>query len=198
MISCKWLYTFKIRLLAVRGLRCCVRVFSNCGEQRLLSSDNARVSHCGGFSFAQPGRYSMDFSSWGAWAQLSCSTWDLPRPEIKPIAPALAGRFSTTGSPAKSCCCCCCSVASVVSNSSRPHGLQPTRLLRPWDFPGKSTRVGCHCLLRANKYIWLHRVSSTSSRIRPAFHQTLTSPFISYVTWIIQSLWIPVSSAAKW
>ena len=26
--------------------------------------------------------------------------------------------------------------------------LQPTRLLRPWDFPGKSTGVGCHCLLR--------------------------------------------------
>ena len=32
---------------------------------------------------------------------------------------------------------------SVVSDSFRPHGLQPTRLLRPWDFPGKSTRVGC-------------------------------------------------------
>ena len=29
-----------------------------------------------------------------------------------------------------------------------PHGLQPTRLLRPWDLPGKSTGVGCHCLLR--------------------------------------------------
>ena len=37
---------------------------------------------------------------------------------------------------------------SVVSNPQWPHGLQPTRLLRPWDFPGKSTRVGCHCLLR--------------------------------------------------
>ena len=36
----------------------------------------------------------------------------------------------------------------VMSNSSWPHGLQPTRLLRPWDFPGKSTGVGCHCLLR--------------------------------------------------
>ena len=35
----------------------------------------------------------------------------------------------------------------VVSDSSRPHGLQPTRLLHPWDFPGKSTGVGCHCLL---------------------------------------------------
>ena len=36
---------------------------------------------------------------------------------------------------------------SVVSDSSQSPGLQPTRLLRPWDFPGKSTRVGCHCLL---------------------------------------------------
>ena len=27
---------------------------------------------------------------------------------------------------------------SVVSNSLWPHGLQPTKLLRPWDFPGKS------------------------------------------------------------
>ena len=26
---------------------------------------------------------------------------------------------------------------SVMSDSSRPHGLQPTRLLHPWDFPGK-------------------------------------------------------------
>ena len=37
---------------------------------------------------------------------------------------------------------------SVVSDYSRPHGLQPTRHPRPWDFPGKSSRVGCHCLLR--------------------------------------------------
>ena len=32
-----------------------------------------------------------------------------------------------------------------------PHGLQPTRLFCPWDFPGESPRVGCHCLLH-NKY----------------------------------------------
>ena len=37
---------------------------------------------------------------------------------------------------------------SVVSDSSRLHGLQPTGLLHPWDFPGKTTGVGCHCLLR--------------------------------------------------
>ena len=40
---------------------------------------------------------------------------------------------------------------SVVSDSSQPQGLQPTRLLRPWDFPGKSTGVGCHFLLQCMK-----------------------------------------------
>ena len=34
-----------------------------------------------------------------------------------------------------------------MSNSVRPHGLQPTRLLRPWDSPGKNTGTGCHFLL---------------------------------------------------
>ena len=37
---------------------------------------------------------------------------------------------------------------SVVSDSLWPRGLQPTRLLHPWDFPGKSTGVGCHFLLQ--------------------------------------------------
>ena len=41
---------------------------------------------------------------------------------------------------------------SVVSDPQRPHGLQSTRLLRPWGFPGKSTGVGCHRLL-CNGYI---------------------------------------------
>ena len=40
------------------------------------------------------------------------------------------------------------SVASVVSNSLWPHGMRPTRLLYPWDFPGKNTGVGCHFLLQ--------------------------------------------------
>ena len=37
---------------------------------------------------------------------------------------------------------------SIVSDSQRPHGLQPTRLLCLWDSPGDSTGVGCRCLLR--------------------------------------------------
>ena len=39
----------------------------------------------------------------------------------------------------------------VVSDSSQPHGRQPSRLLRPWDSPGKNTGVGCHFLLQCMK-----------------------------------------------
>ena len=49
----------------------------------------------------------------------------------------------------------CCSFAhvcmlscSVMSDSLQPYGLQPTRLLCPWNSPGKNTGVGCHCLLQ--------------------------------------------------
>jgi len=34
------------------------------------------------------------------------------------------------------------------SDSLRPHGLWPTRLLGPWDFPGMNTGVGCRFLLQ--------------------------------------------------
>ena len=36
----------------------------------------------------------------------------------------------------------------MVSDSLRPHGLQPARLLWQWDSPGKNTGVGCHDLLQ--------------------------------------------------
>ena len=36
----------------------------------------------------------------------------------------------------------------VTSDSVRPRGLQPARLLCPWDSPGKSTVVGCRALLQ--------------------------------------------------
>ena len=38
-----------------------------------------------------------------------------------------------------------------MSDSVQPHRRQPTRLLCPWDSPGKNTGVGCHCLLQCMK-----------------------------------------------
>ena len=50
-------------------------------------------------------------SSCGSRAQLLRGMWDLPRPGLEPVSPALAGRLSTTAPPGKPCpcfCCCCC------------------------------------------------------------------------------------------
>ena len=57
----------------------------------------------------------------------------------------------------------------------RPHGLQPTRLLRPWDSPGKSPGVGCHCLLQ-----YCH--TSTSQIFFPTKELTLNDKGIMSLT----------------
>ena len=48
------------------------------------------------------------------------------------------------------CVCLLCFTYSVVSDSLRPHGPQPSRPLCPWDAPGKNTGVGCHALLQGD------------------------------------------------
>ena len=44
---------------------------------------------------------------------------------------------------------------STVS-SVQPQGQQPTRLLCPWNSPGKNTGVGCHCLLHIYICIYMY------------------------------------------
>ena len=70
---------------------------------------------------------------------------------------------------------------SVVSDSSRPHGLQPTRLFRPWDFPGKRTGVGCHCLLRWYCYRSLINNHLLQIKWNPRFHHQLSEPTQTHV-----------------
>ena len=55
---------------------------------------------------------------------------------------ASPGQLSTNLEPKYKLSC------SVVSDSLQPHGLQPARLLCPWDSPGKNTGVVCHPLLQ--------------------------------------------------
>ena len=81
---------------------------------------------------------------------------------------------------------------SVMSDSSWPHGLQPTRLLHPWDFPGKSTGVGCHCLLHMcliNTYKWFcvapwtvaYQASLSMKFSRPEYWSELLFPLPGYL-----------------
>ena len=44
---------------------------------------------------------------------------------------------------------CVYSAVSVVSNSMQPYRQKSTRLLCPWDSPGKNTGVGCHAPLQS-------------------------------------------------
>ena len=55
-----------------------------------------------------------------------------------------------------------------------PHRWQPTRLSRPWDSPGKNTRVGCHFLLQCVKV--KSEVAQSLSRIR-LFATPWTAPY---------------------
>ena len=41
-----------------------------------------------------------------------------------------------------------------MSDPQRPPGLQPSRLLHPWDFPGKSTGVGCQKEIKEDTNRW--------------------------------------------
>ena len=55
-------------------------------------------------------------------------------------------------------------VVQAYPDSLRPHGLQPHRLLCPWDFPGKSIGVGCHFLLQCMK---VKSESEALSQVQP-------------------------------
>ena len=65
---------------------------------------------------------------------------------------------------------------SVVSDSLQPHGLQPTRLLHPWDLPSKNTGVGCHCLLQCMKVKSESEVTQSCPTLRPHRQQPTRLP----------------------
>ena len=83
------------------GLRFCARAFSSWGERRPLL-----IAVCGPLIIAaslvaEHGLQTHRLSSCGSGAQLLRGMWDLPRPGLEPVSPALAGRFSTTAPPGK-------------------------------------------------------------------------------------------------
>ena len=61
---------------------------------------------------------------------------------------------------------------SVMFDSLQPHGLQPTRLLCPWDSPGKNTWVGCHFLPQGIFLTQGHNLCLTSPALAGGFFTT--------------------------
>ena len=90
--------------MAVLGLRFCVRAFSSCGKRGPLFIA-VRGPLTIAASLVVEHRLQMRrLSNCGSWAQLLRGMWDLPRPGLEPVSPALEGRFSTTAPPGKPHC----------------------------------------------------------------------------------------------
>ena len=89
--------------MASLGLCCCVQAFSSCGEWGLPSSCSMRASCCRGFSCCSSQPLELRLTSCDSQAYLLRVMWDLPRPRIEPVFPALQGGFLTTGPLGKLC-----------------------------------------------------------------------------------------------
>ena len=87
--------------MAVLGLRFCARAFSSCGQRGPLFIAVRGPLIIAASLVAEHRLQTRRLSNCGSRAQLLCGTWDLPRPGLEPVSPALAGRFSTTAPPRK-------------------------------------------------------------------------------------------------
>ena len=86
--------------MAVLGLCFCGRAFSSCGKWGPLFI-TVRGPLITASPVAEHRLQTRRLSNCGSRAQLLRGMWDLPRPGLEPVSPALAGRLSTTAPPGK-------------------------------------------------------------------------------------------------
>ena len=87
--------------MAVLDLRFCARAFSSCGKWGPLFLAVHGPLTIAASPVAEHRLQMRRLSNCGSQAQLLHGMWDLPRPGLEPVFPALAGRFSTTVPPGK-------------------------------------------------------------------------------------------------
>ena len=87
--------------MAELGLHFCVRAFSSCGKWGPLFIAVHGPLTIAASLVAEHRLQMRRLSSCGSRAQLLRGMWDLPKPGLEPVSPALAGRFSTTVPPGK-------------------------------------------------------------------------------------------------
>ena len=88
--------------MAVLGLRFCTRTFSSCGKWGPLFIAVHGPLTIAASLVAEHRLQMRRLSNCGSRAQLLRGMWDLPRPGLEPVYPALAGGFLTTAPPGKS------------------------------------------------------------------------------------------------
>ena len=87
--------------MAVLGLHFCARAFSSCGKRGpLFITVRGPVTIVASLA-VEHRLQKRRLGNCGTRAQLLRGMWDLPRPGLEPVSPALTGRFSTTAPPGK-------------------------------------------------------------------------------------------------
>ena len=94
-------FLFYYLFLAVLGLRFYAWAFSSCGKQGPLFIAVHGPLTIAASLVVEHRLQTRRLSSCGSQAQSLRGMWDLPRPGLEPMSPALAGRFSTTVPPGK-------------------------------------------------------------------------------------------------
>ena len=87
--------------MALLGLRFCARASSRCGKWGPLFIAVRGPLTIVASLVAEHRLQTRRLSRCGSQAQLLRGMWDLPRPGLEPVSPALAGRLSNTAPPGK-------------------------------------------------------------------------------------------------
>ena len=87
--------------MAVLGLRFCAKALPSCGKRGPLFIAVRGPLTIAASLVAEHRLQTRRLSSCGSRAQSLRGMWDLPRPGLEPVSPALAGRLPTTAPPGK-------------------------------------------------------------------------------------------------
>ena len=85
-----------------------------------------------------------------------------------------------------------------MSDSVRPHRWQPTRLLHPWDSPGKNTGVGCHFLLQCMKVKSESEVTQSCPTLRDPMNCSLSGSSIHGIFQARVLEWVAIAFLVIW
>ena len=132
--------------MAVLGLRCCARAFSSCGKWGPLFIAVRGPLTIMASLVSEHRLQTRRLSSCGSRAWSLRGMWDLPRPGLEPVSPALAGRFSTTAPPGKPQLPILYIVACICQSQSEEEisGLSPhrSRSSFSWNVRNLTAQVG--------------------------------------------------------
>ena len=136
-----------------------------------IQGSNPGLPHCGQILYQLSHQGSPRILEWIAIAFSSGSFRPKNWTGVSCITHGFFTSWATREAPAAAAAAAAAKSLQSCPTLCDPINGQPTRLPHPWDSPGKSTGVGCHCLLQGSpwkwKWKWKWSRSVVSDSLRP-------------------------------